>query len=95
MTLHTIFYAASKFLQVISWAILIYCILTWIAPRSAARYWLERFISPFCAPFRSLARKICMRWGSPFDLTCWFAMIGIQILNQLLWVLYSALFRLF
>ena len=36
-----------------------------------------------------------MRWGSPFDLTCWFAMIGIQILNQLLWVLYSALFRLF
>lgn len=95
MTLYTIFFAATKFLDLISTAILIYCLLTWIAPRSAARYWLERFVSPFCAPFRRLARYICMRWGSPFDFTCWFAMIGISIVSRLLWTVYGMLWRLF
>ena len=93
--LYRIFYAANQFLSIISWAILVYCILTWVAPRSAARYWLERFVSPFCAPFRSLSEAICRRWGSPFDFTCWFAMIGISILSRLLWVVYRLLAGLF
>jgi len=88
MTLYTIFYAASKFIGVIYWAILIYCILTWVAPRSAARYWLERFISPICAPFRRLSRYICMRWGSPFDLTCFFAIIALNLVQRLMWNVY-------
>lgn len=94
MALYTIFQAASYFLHLISTCIFIYCILTWVAPRSAARYWLERFISPFCAPFRSLARKISMRWGSPFDFTCWFAMIAIEVVGWLLQYLYVLLARL-
>lgn len=95
MTIYTVFYAADRFLSLISLAILVYCVLTWIAPRSAARDFLERFISPFCAPFRKLARAICMRWGAPFDFTCWFAMIGISLVQQVLWAIYRALFMAF
>ena len=93
--LYNVYRAADWFIQLISLAILVYCILTWVAPRSAAREWLERFISPFCAPFRQLARYICMRWGSPFDFTCWFAMIGISIVSRLLWTVYGMLWRIF
>ncbi len=83
--LYNIFHAASLLLDLLSSAIFIYCILTWIAPRSPARYWLERFISPVCAPFRSLSRMLMVRWGAPFDFTCWFAIIGIRIAESLLW----------
>ena len=50
--LYTLYTAAHYFLWIVNAAIIIYCILTWVAPRSAARYWLERFINPFIAPFR-------------------------------------------
>lgn len=83
--LYNIFNAASLLLKLLSTAIFIYCILTWVAPRSPARYWLERFISPICAPFRSLARMLITRWGAPLDFTCWFALIAIQIAENLLW----------
>jgi len=83
--LYNIFHAASLLLDLLSSAIFIYCILTWIAPRSSLRYWLERFISPVCAPFRSLARMLIVRWGAPLDFTCWFAIIGINLIRQLLW----------
>lgn len=93
--LYTLYRAASWFLELMSLAILIYCILTWVAPRSGARFWLERFISPFCAPFRRLSSYICMRWGSPFDFTCWFAILGLNLLRYLLqWVFYL-LIRIF
>ena len=83
--LYNIFHAASLLLDLLSSAIFIYCILTWVAPRSPLRYWLERFNSPVCAPFRSLARMLMVRWGAPLDFTCWFAIIGINLIRQLLW----------
>ncbi len=95
MFLYQIFSIASKLLSIISAAIFIYCILTWVAPRSPARYWLERFVEPFCMPFRALARIMIVRWGCPFDLTCWLAMIGISLIERLLWYFYSFLIRLF
>ena len=94
MSLYTIYWAASAFLEIISLAIFIYCILTWIAPRSSIRYWLENFIQPFCAPFRPLARYIMRRWGAMFDLTCFFAMIGMQIAQRILLLIFRMLFRL-
>ena len=94
MLLYMIYTAADWFLRLISLAILIYCVLTWVAPRSAARYWLERFISPFS--HRSpLGAYVCMRWGSPFDLTCFFALIGVNILSVLLGEVYKLLVGLF
>ncbi|MBQ9952609.1 MAG: YggT family protein [Clostridia bacterium] len=92
MFAYRIFDALSIFLNICSWAILIYCILTWVAPRSSLRYWLEKFIYPFCAPFQRLSNYIRMRWGSPFDFTCWFALIGIRILQRLLWEIFFRLF---
>lgn len=95
MGLYGVFYAAQLFLRLLSYAIFFYCILTWVAPRSKLCYGLYRFISPFCEPFRALSRKIMMRWGSPFDLTCWFVMIALQVLSYLLNYLYMFLVRLF
>lgn len=89
MFLYRIFNAVSVLLSVLSWAIFAYCILTWIAPRSPLCSWLERFIEPFCAPFRTLSRTLMMRWGAPLDFTCWFALIAIRILNSLLWQIYT------
>ena len=86
--LYNIFHAASLLLNLLSYAIFFYCILTWVAPRSPLRYWLERFISPICAPFRRLSRYICMRWGSPFDLTCFFAIIALNLVQRLMWNVY-------
>ena len=82
--LYNIFQAVNMLLNLLSTCIFVYCILTWIAPRSPLCYWLERFISPVCAPFRSLARTMMIRWGAPFDFTCWFALIGIRIAQSLL-----------
>ena len=93
--LYSVFYAAQLFLQVLSYAILFQCILSWIAPRSPLYGWLEHFTSPFVAPFRRLTYAMMRRWGSPFDFSCWFAMIAINILSRLLWRLYYVLLRLF
>ena len=95
MSLYTIFFAANKFINVLHWAGLIYCILTWVAPRSSARYWLERFISPLCAPFYRLSRYISMRWGSPFDFTCLFALIALNLIQRLMWNVYYMLIGAF
>ena len=95
MALISIYQAVSLFISIISYAILFYCILTWVAPRSAARFWLERFIAPFCQPFRRLARYCCIRWGAPVDLTCLFAIIGLRIVQRLLLYAFSFLIRLF
>ena len=63
MLLYMIYTAADWFLRLISLAILIYCVLTWVAPRSAARYWLERFISPSAHRFAAW-RSMCACAGA-------------------------------
>jgi len=94
MALRTVFQAASLFLYVVRLALFIYVALTWIAPRSALCYWLQGFLQPFCAPFRRLARWCIRRWGSPFDLTVLFSLIGLSIADTLLWRLYYLLYSL-
>lgn len=94
MLLYNVFYAAQLFLQAVSYAILFYCILTWIAPRSGLCDGLGRFIAPFVAPFRKLTYAMMRRWGTPFDFSCWFAMIAINIFSRVLWQVYALLARL-
>lgn len=91
MALYTVFKAASTFLYIVEMGVFIYVLSTWIAPRSSLRYWLEKFIYPFCAPFQTLSFKIRQRWGSPFDLTYIFTMIALSLADQLLWRLYYIL----
>ena len=46
---------------------------------------------PFVAPFRRLSVWLMSRFRMPLDFSCWFAMIGISIVDQLLWRIYALL----
>ncbi len=72
-------------LNIVSVAMFVYCILTWVAPQAPLTDWLRRVTAPFAAPFHSLAMKICYKWGARIDLTYWFALIAIRIMRYLLW----------
>lgn len=91
MTLYGVFQAVSAFLRVVSLAILVYCVLSWFHPSSRFYVWLGSFIRPFVAPFRRLSVWLMSRTRMPLDFSCWFAMIGISLLERLWWVLYRLL----
>ena len=91
MTLYAIFKAATLFLRVIELAILAYCVLSWFRPNFAFFYWLQGFIRPFLAPFRRLSVWLMSRTRMPLDFSCWFAIIGISIVERLWWRLYVLL----
>ena len=95
MALNTIFRTASLFLYIVELCVFVYVLLTWVAPRSGLRYWLEKFIYPFCAPFQSLSNAIRRRWGGMLDFTCVFTLIGLQLADRILWEIYYLLLRLF
>lgn len=91
MTLYRVFRAASIFLRVVDTAILLYVVLSWFRTRNRVYLWLESFVRPFVAPFRRLSVWISSRTRLPLDFSCWFAMIGISIVEQLLWQVYYLL----
>lgn len=93
--LHTVFQAGSIFLHIITWAIFIYCVLSWFQPRFSLFFTLRNFIQPFISPFQRLSLKLMRYFRAPIDFTCWFAVIFYQIANQLWWQLYWLLLRLF
>ena len=93
MTLYRVFQAGSAFLHIVQIAIAVYAVLTWFQPRSTAFRWLEGFISPFIAPFRRLGAWVSERFRLPLDLTCVFAVFGIEIVDTL-WMLLYRLLRL-
>ena len=86
--LYTVFKAGSIFLHIITWAIFIYCVLSWFQPRFSLFFTLRNFIQPFISPFQRLSLKLIRYFRAPFDFTCWFAVIFYQIVNQLWWQLY-------
>ena len=88
ISLYTVFRGVDLFLQIIEWAIVIYCVLSWFQPRFRAFFMLREFIQPFIAPFQKLSMKVTRYFNAPVDFTCLFAIIGIQILERLLWVVY-------
>lgn len=91
MTLYRVFLAASTFLRVVDTAILLYVVLSWFRMRNRLYLWLESFVRPFVAPFRRLSVWISSRTRMPLDFSCWFAMIGISIVERLLWQIYALL----
>ena len=91
MTLYKVFQAGSWFIRIVDSAILLYCVLSWFRPRNNLYLWLESFITPFVAPFRRLSVWLMSRTRMPLDFSCWFAMIGISIVERLLWRLYYIL----
>lgn len=91
MTLYAVFNAGSAFLHIVSLAILVYCVLSWFSPRSNIFLWLEGFIRPFVAPFRRLNVWLASRIRLPLDFSCWFAIIGLNVVEYLWRLLYRLL----
>ena len=94
LSLRDVFNAASIFLYVVRTAILIYAILSWVRPNFRLFYMLESFVKPFLIPFRRLSIWLMSKCRRPIDFSCWFALIGISILDSLLWRLYYLLSRI-
>lgn len=84
MTLYMVYRAGLAFLRIVEAAILIYVVLSWFRLRHPVYLWLESFVRPFVAPFRRLSVWITSRTRMPLDFSCWFAMIGLQLL-QTIW----------
>ena len=91
MTLYKVFQAGSLFLTVIRWAILAYVVLSWVRLSGNAYLWLEGFVRPFVSPFRRLSVWLMNRTRMPLDFSCWFALIGLSLVNQVWWWLYRIL----
>lgn len=85
----------SSLLQLMSYVLMAYWLVSLVAPRSPLADWMRRVLEPFLAPFRKLSRMAVLRWGAPFDFTIFFAMIGVNLAGQLLWPVYRILVKLF
>lgn len=95
MTLYMVYQAGAVFLRIVETAILIYVVLSWFRLRNNKIFlWLEGFIRPFVAPFRRLSVWITSRSGIPLDFSCYFAVIGIYVV-QALWQRLYFLLRTF
>ena len=78
-------------LRVINGALLVYVILSWVAPGSPLYGTIGRLVEPIVRPFRALSRRLLGRFAIPVDFSVFFAMIGIEILRYFLIRLYVAL----
>ena len=88
MSMRDIINALQVFLRFLSFAMLVYWILTLLRFNNRLVELLAKFIYPFVRPFRRPAMWVMRRTGWPIDFTLWFAMIGINIVSELLWILY-------
>lgn len=89
MSMYDVIHALQVFLRFLSFAIFVYWILTLLRFNNRLVELLAKFIYPFVRPFRRPAMWVMRRTGLPFDFTLWFAMIGINIISELLWLVYS------
>lgn len=93
-SLYLVFKSVSIFIRVIYVGILVFTIMSWFRPSNKFYYVLGRFVAPFIMPFRRLSMWIMRKTRLPIDFSCWFAIIGLSILDRLWWQLYYTLVRL-
>jgi len=86
--LYTVFRAGSIFLRIIETAILVYCVLSWFQPRFRLFFMLRQFIQPFISPFQRLSLWVMRYFRAPLDFTCFFALIGISLIERIWWRIY-------
>ena len=91
MCLYGVFRAASVFLQILDFAIILYCVMSWFRPRNRFFDWLTQFVEPIMAPFRGISMWIMQKTGIPLDFTPVFAIIALNVIGNLLWRLYAIL----
>ena len=92
MTMYSVINALQVFLRLLSFAMFVYWILTLLRFNNRLVELLAKFIYPFVRPFRRPAMWVMRRTGLPFDFTLWFAMIGINIVGEVLDMLYWRVF---
>lgn len=87
MALYGVFRGISMFLQIIYYALLAYCLLSWILPpHNKVMMFLSRVTDPLLRPIRSLLFRFFPRL--PIDLSAIVLFLLLNLLNQLLGVLY-------
>lgn len=87
MALYGIFRGISMFLQIVYYALLAYCLLSWILPPyNKVMMTLGRFMNPLLQPIRSLLFRIFPRM--PLDLSALALFLLINLLDRLLWQVY-------
>ena len=91
--MYILFYAVSRLLQLLSLAIFVRVIMSWVYPQGQVYYWLNRLTDPFLAPCRRLSLWVRQHTSMPLDFTALFAMIAISILSRLIWRIYYILPR--
>lgn len=72
--------------RVIQMAVLVYCVMSWLPTLRTSRVFtiLSRFVEPIGRPFRPLAGWLMDKTGLPLDLSLWFALIAIEMLQRLI-----------
>lgn len=91
--LYEVFYAGDVFIEVVSMAVFIYCVLSWFRPNFRAFYWLRSFVMPFVSPFQKLSLRVMRYFNAPIDFSFLFALIGFRIIRRLWWMLYALIAR--
>jgi len=83
LTMYTVYKTGSIFLRLISYAILAYCVLSWFRPQNRFFYALAKFVMPFVRPFRRLSMWITAKTKVPLDFSCWFALVGVSVIQSI------------
>lgn len=92
IALYKVFYGISIFIRIVNYIILAYCVMSWFVSPTNRLYVLLRDISqPIIAPFRALSYKLMMRSSLRIDLSPWFALLALNLLQRILWWVYSLL----
>lgn len=82
-----VYRGVSYFANIVSGLIFAYCILSWVMrPNSPIFRFVSRIVQPLLEPFRPLGEKL-IEWGFRIDLTPWLAMIALQALLRILYVI--------
>lgn len=87
MALYGIFRGISMFLQVVYYALLAYCILSWILPPyNKVMMFLARVTNPLLAPIRRVLFRLFPQ--SRLDFSAFVLFLLLALLQQLIWRLY-------
>ena len=89
---YRIYLGIHQFLNILSTALFIYALMTWFVRPDAKIYRIfSRFCEPLIAPFRPIGRKL-IEMGLRVDLSVWLAAIGLNILDNIIYRIFVALF---
>lgn len=88
--LYGIFQGISYFLQIVYYALLIYCLLSWLLPPyHKVMMFLGRFVDPLLRPIRSVMYRIFPHMR--LDFSALVAFLLLNVVQRLLWQLYYLL----